>query len=88
MPDSIIVWWPDDLEAREIEIALDELLPFPTAPEYTVPIRDTSPAMHDALAVVAECGRASRYAEQHTGSWFANPMLYRRIHRWVMSNLL
>ena len=88
MPDTITNWWPDDLELREIEIALDELLPFPTAPEYTVLRRDTSPAMQDALVAVAACGRASRYAEQQTGSWFANPTLYRRIHRWVMTNFL
>ena len=71
--------FPDLLDIHEAEldtaIAEDAAAPRPTREQ----------AMRNALALVAASGRASRYAEQCTGGWMADPGLYARIHRWVMA---
>ena len=72
--------YPDLLDAHEAEI--DAAIAEDTAPR---PTREE--AMRNALALVTAAGRASRYAEQCTGGWWADPRLYARIHRWVMQRL-
>lgn len=80
MPDTIIDWQEllDEHEA-EIDSALAE--------DAAAPPKSREDAMHDALALVAASGRASRYATQCTGGWMADPPLYRRVYRWVMARL-
>lgn len=80
MPDDALSY-PDllDLHEAEIDAALAE--------DAIVPHREGSPAMKRALAEVAACGRASRYATLQTGGWVAAPALYGRVHRWVMKCL-
>jgi len=78
--------WPLMLDEWESEhdaaIAEDAEPPVPPPVAYTVPRRPDSPAMTAALEVCAAAGRASRYAESETGTWFADPARYRLLQRW------
>lgn len=84
--------WPAELDRFDAEhdaaLADDDTYPAPLPTPFVPRYREDSPAMKRALAEVAATGRASRYARLCVGGcWMADPMLHRRIYRWVLHQL-